>query len=596
MAGTPGARTGSQTGHGGDGGDGGGAGSVGSGAGGAAGGHEGGGTDGGAGGRGGAGAGGGVLLVCDAEDGLVLTGRVESLGSDGERTAGGTVKLRWRGRRPDLDRIAAGRVHARSLDGGEGEGEGEGPAEGEGEGPAEGEGEGPVEPGDILDPQRGAAFVAGDVSVVGNRLVVGGRAWYPKTDFLTAVAPGDDIIAYNTHTYLGQDDAARRRIRDALVASRYNSIYVYTLNQGDYRAGQRAANVVTPYGDGGWSFDVDRLSAGRVAAWRRELERLIEAGLKPFVWLAADDSPEIARADLARWRTYVGHMVAAFEDLPVVWVLGLEVDEYWSAAQVAERRAVVQERTRHPVGVHLTVRLTRDPGGPYTRDFDLVLGQLASPQGNAAYEQDVRRYALADRPWLASEFNVSGTGDGPEAEATVRGRSGAIGRFIARLGDPPLVAGLGNGIRLVDDEAPDPEPREVPADFAGVTWLHTNVSGWPVTADLRSVRVDGGQICLDYDRAGDWPGVDHVGAFVNANPWIFVWHDNRWYAATWEWMRHGQTCKNRAAVAGDHIKRDPLRDFAPRSGEWYGFMVSGLARDNVRNAEERSQVRMVQWP
>ena len=31
--------------------------------------------------------------------------------------------------------------------------------------------------------------------------------------------------------------------------------------------------------------------------------------------------------------------------------------------------------------------------------------------------------------------------------------------------------------------APDPAPRSsgvaVPADFAGVRWLHTNVSGWP---------------------------------------------------------------------------------------------------------------------
>lgn len=151
---------------------------------------------------------------------------------------------------------------------------------------------------------------------------------------------------------------------------------------------------------------------------------------------------------------------------------------------------------------------------------------------------------------------------------------------------------------VVADPEPEPDPVEevVPGDFAGVTWLHTNVSGWPETADLSSVTVGDSQICLDYDKADVWPGVDHVGAFVNANPWIFIFHEGHWWAATWEWMRHGQTCKNRSAVAGDHIKQDPFWDFAPESGTWYGFMVSGLARDGTRNAEERSNVVMVQWP
>ena len=176
-------------------------------------------------------------------------------------------------------------------------------------------------------------------------------------------------------------------------------------------------------------------------------------------------------------------------------------------------------------------------------------------------------------------------------------RSGAIGAHIAALGDPPLVAGLGNGIAL--SESPPPPPPDqppLPADFSGVVWLHKNISGWAQTATMSSVTVSGSQVCLNYDKANSWPGVDHVGHIVNANPWIFVYQGGTWYAATWEWMKVGQTCKNKSAVAGDHIKKDPLWDFAPVSGATYYFMVSGLARDAVTNVSERTNVVEVVWP
>lgn len=136
---------------------------------------------------------------------------------------------------------------------------------------------------------------------------------------------------------------------------------------------------------------------------------------------------------------------------------------------------------------------------------------------------------------------------------------------------------------------------EVPSDFAGVVWLHHNVSGWPVTASLNA-SVSGGFVHLNYDKADVWPTVNVNGTAVNANPWIFVFQDGTWYAATFEWLRPGQTSKPTSTVAGDHIKKSPLNNFSPVSGEIYGFMVSGLARDDHRNVEERSNVDMVRWP
>ena len=91
-------------------------------------------------------------------------------------------------------------------------------------------------------------------------------------------------------------------------------------------------------------------------------------------------------------------------------------------------------------------------------------------------------------------------------------------------------------------------------------------------------------------------GVPRDGVDVVGNPWIIVEYQGTWYAATWEWLRPGQECKSRSAVNGDHIKHEPLRNWSPKSGERYWFMVSGLARSSHRNAEQRTNLVEVVWP
>ena len=137
-----------------------------------------------------------------------------------------------------------------------------------------------------------------------------------------------------------------------------------------------------------------------------------------------------------------------------------------------------------------------------------------------------------------------------------------------------------------------------PVDLAQVNWLHANVAGWTETTKLR-VKINKSTVSLSFDKASVWPATYSIGgATVGANPWIFVPQTDGtgWDGATWEWMKQGQTSKNRSSVAGDHIKKAPLNDFKPVPGQWYGFMVSGLARDRARNVSERSNVVMVQWP
>jgi hypothetical protein len=139
-------------------------------------------------------------------------------------------------------------------------------------------------------------------------------------------------------------------------------------------------------------------------------------------------------------------------------------------------------------------------------------------------------------------------------------------------------------------------------DLGKVTWLHTNVSSWPVTHKL-TVELGGGVICLNHGGSTAWPSVqiDHTsGAYkidVNANPWVFAYRNGQWYGGTWEWMAPGNTCKPSRSVAGDHVKQPGLVDWNPTSGETVYLMVSSLARfPNITNIQARTDAVKVIWP
>ena len=126
-----------------------------------------------------------------------------------------------------------------------------------------------------------------------------------------------------------------------------------------------------------------------------------------------------------------------------------------------------------------------------------------------------------------------------------------------------------------------------------VKLLHTDVSSWPETASLHASVSGSGNVSIPYSKANVWPGVDGV----NANPWVFVNLGGQWYAATWEYLRVGQTSKSMGGKSwGGHIKVSPLSSWEPSSGERFGLMVSGLVRGGLSNVKERSNVSMVTWP
>ena len=184
--------------------------------------------------------------------------------------------------------------------------------------------------------------------------------------------------------------------------------------------------------------------------------------------------------------------------------------------------------------------------------------------------------------------NPDGTVDWEEAER--------IGREIKDARDAREEAEQDGPDTPSENPSKDPSKKANVSEFPdGITWLHPDVSSWPVTSGL-SVSVGTSRITLDYDKANVWPAREEAGATVNANPWVVAEIDGTWYAGTWEWMRYGQTVKNRV-INGGHVKRSPMDgDWEPEQGQRFGIFVSGLIRGRTRNVQERTELVWVVWP
>lgn len=136
------------------------------------------------------------------------------------------------------------------------------------------------------------------------------------------------------------------------------------------------------------------------------------------------------------------------------------------------------------------------------------------------------------------------------------------------------------------------------AEFpAGLVWLHTNVSGWTKTAKC-TPAVAGKAISMDYDKKNVWPTSGTVDGGTVANCWIIFNYKGVDYAATWEWLKKGQSIKKLTDTLGTYIKKSPTipGKWHPTSGEKIGLFVSGLCRDKNRNVSERSNVTWINWP
>lgn len=147
------------------------------------------------------------------------------------------------------------------------------------------------------------------------------------TDFLTA--------GCFTHVYAGLDSAGRDRCRAAIASRNYTHFYLYPYNEADY-GGPMFNFYETPY------------------RFRERLIELKQAGLEPVVWLVPDDAQGLTSRPVGVVRAMFEQLIPVVDDLVSSYVLGLELDEYWSSATVNSLGARLSQLTHKPIAVHQT--------------------------------------------------------------------------------------------------------------------------------------------------------------------------------------------------------------------------------------------------
>ena len=113
----------------------------------------------------------------------------------------------------------------------------------------------------------------------------------------------------------------------------YTHFYLYVYNENDY---------------GGPSFDFYKNPEG----FRVLLQELIQDGLRPVVWLVPDDAPGIHGMSASAVNALLTEFVPAVQDLVRSFVVGLELDEYWTGSKVNAIGSHLRQLTSKSIAVH----------------------------------------------------------------------------------------------------------------------------------------------------------------------------------------------------------------------------------------------------
>ena len=212
----------------------------------------------------------------------------------------------------------------------------------------------------------------------------------------------NDLRNWMSLSYLSTnvDDAWRRRVENALINQGDTHIYIYSQN-GDDGIGN-----VSPQSD-----------------WELRLDHLNSRGLRPVMWLMADDSPNLASKPLSYHKSHNSEMVSRFDNKVDGYVIGLEVDEYWSAAQVREMVADLKTKTNKPVGVHLSpgIKLA------YLENADIIYLQTGFNLNESQFRAKVTEALSIGKPVIVSEYHMDSSSTVAKRYGDIACKMGAVG-------------------------------------------------------------------------------------------------------------------------------------------------------------------------
>ena len=235
------------------------------------------------------------------------------------------------------------------------------------------------------------------------------------TDFLT-LRSSDGRTLY-THLYAGYSDGDRAEAREALKERGYTHIYLYAMNEGDYGGKIVFNGYRSP------------------EQFRARLQELVDDGLAPVLWLAPDDAPSFHRDSAQTLPASWDRFIPTVDDLVSSYVVGLEMDEYWSGDEQNQLGRHLDNLTDRPLFVHYTsgewegAKSEWVDGLIYQYGFGLSEGDVADRTA-----QLVSRLHPMGKTFIAGEYAYRV----PEADAR------RLGAAALRAG----ADGVGNGTYL----------------------------------------------------------------------------------------------------------------------------------------------------
>jgi len=253
-----------------------------------------------------------------------------------------------------------------------------------------------------------------DLAIGNGRFVRGGAPFFPVGNFLTS----ENGSGPRTHTYLSDEisDPDREHMLSVATAAGYNVFSIYTYNENDYQG-----EDITPFANGGFGGAVDQ---GKLDTWKVRVQRIVDVGLHPIIWLVPDDAPQIHAASTDALKSYIAEMVAHFDDGPVLWILALEADEYWDGARVQDLGTHLAGLTVRPVGVHQVpdhidyMQQSWADFGAYQFGF--------GKSWQTIFDTTVQHRAALGKPLIAMEYDLQG-GDNDDRLGLAAAFGGAHG-------------------------------------------------------------------------------------------------------------------------------------------------------------------------
>ena len=223
---------------------------------------------------------------------------------------------------------------------------------------------------------------------------------------------------------------------------RYGMSLLY-MSDGFGTAEERAAYKNKLIGNGDTHIDVyaraktggyHGITVDGYANQRERLQELNDSGLKPVVWLTGEGRQGDSQEPLSSTLLFIDHYVKTNDDLVAGYVVCLECDEQYSAAEVN----TMVDRVKANTGKHVAVHLTPGVGGHsgntnYYKGADFVYLQFGGHiHGNQVSDTQMALDMLKEAlklgiPVVANEYSIVSTSTQARALGDLLCQNGAAG-------------------------------------------------------------------------------------------------------------------------------------------------------------------------